>query len=78
MNKKDKIIYNILIYLENKDNSNMPKIREDLKAMAKHHRVILKSKKVRISIYDALKSFIINNEGYNITMNRLYNCIRLK
>lgn len=68
---KDKIIY--LALLE----TNKIELLELIQDFASFYHVDLKNKVYRISKKDALLKFILNKEGYNISLLRLYNVFRI-
>ena len=75
MNKKDKIIYNCLSILDGSQKYN-DDLLQDLEKFAKDYHVKIKQKKYNIKKYDALKKFVKNDEGYQATIQRLYNVFK--
>jgi len=69
---KEKIIYECLCILDNSQ-KNKQQLNELLQQLAGKYHIKLQQKKYVVKKYDALKKFIKNTEGYNITLPRLYN-----
>ena len=72
---KDKIILNILKYIDTKDNSFKSAALEQLKLLAKHYRVTIKNAP-KIELKTALYQFIDNGTGYINTIPKLFNSLK--
>lgn len=72
---KDKIIYHVFEFLETGDLTHSEIAKEHLKNLAKKYHVRLKYKKTLYNTKEAFKEFILNGEGYNITIPKLYNSL---
>ncbi|MBT3209118.1 MAG: hypothetical protein HN347_12300 [Bacteroidetes bacterium] len=73
---KDKIILNILLFLETKDLQYKHKAIDLLPGFAKDYTTPLKIKASQISLYEALKMFIGNKEGYAETIVVLWSALK--
>ena len=71
---KDKIILNILKYLDTSDKHFKSGALEYLVKFAKHYRIILK-KGAKSDLKLALYEFIDNGKGYNVTLVNLNNSL---
>ena len=67
---KDMIIYNVLSYLKTKDVNLKLSVINDLKQFSAYYHVKIK-KVERIDLFNALMIFIKNDDGYNVTINKL-------
>lgn len=71
---KDKIIYNVLMYLEMEDKTSRLNIIEQLTEFGKYYGISIK-KMPRMDTKKALLLFVINGNGYKETINKLYNSL---
>jgi len=71
---KDKIIIEILDYYNTKDNKYKIEALKDLLIFAKHYAIIIK-KEHRMN-KRAFREFILNEKGYNETIQDLYNYLK--
>lgn len=72
---KDDIIFNVLEFIENNTDELKDKVLSDIVDFAKLKHVIVKRKTFKSVNMIYLKKFIRNREGYNISINNLYNSI---
>ena len=71
-NLKSKIIVSVLDKLDGKDVD----IFVDLNEFAKHYHVNLKARPLKMDLKKALRMFIVNDIGYNETINYLYTALK--
>jgi len=67
---KDKIVYDVLLYIDNPINKS--EIQDMIKQFAKFYHVPL-IKTTKNDIKQSLLDFILNEQGYNETLPRLVN-----
>ena len=72
---KDKVIYNLLMYLEIPNTRFKIKATENLREIARHYNITLKKQPSKHSLKKCLMDFVINDKGYNITLINLYNSL---
>ena len=68
---KGQIIIDCLDLLENGNEEHRINAIESIKEFAKLYSVVLNKDK-KVGLKAALRQFIINKEGYNVTVRRLY------
>jgi len=73
-NLKDQIIYNTIEYLDTHDLGYSNKAKMHLQDLAKEFHITLK-KQSKIDTKVALKKFILNGDGYNETIPKLFNSL---
>lgn len=72
---KDKIIYDVLKFIENGNDFHKKEALQGLDEIAKHYKLSSKKNKQKIDIKTALFEFIINNDGYVETIINLINSL---
>lgn len=72
---KDKIIYALLKYLKTGEAEYRVDVLEKLKDLAAHYKIKIKITAHKPDKIEAMYKFILNNEGYIISINNLYNAV---
>ncbi len=72
---KDKIIYDILKFIENGDDFHKKEALQGLAEIAKYYKLSMRKNKQEIDIKTALFDFILNNKGYVETIINLSNAL---
>jgi hypothetical protein len=72
---KDKIIYDVLKFIENGDDFHKREALHGLDKMAKYYTLSMRKNKTKIEIKTALFEFIVNNKGYVETVINLINAL---
>jgi hypothetical protein len=70
---KDKIIYDVLKFIENGEDFHKREALQGLERIAKYYRLSVRKNKPKIDIKTALFDFILNNKGYVKTVIYLIN-----
>jgi hypothetical protein len=73
-NLKEKIIYHVFEFLETGDIEHSKIAKEHLKELAKKYHVKIK-KQIITNTKNAFKEFILNNNGFDETIPKLYNSL---
>jgi len=71
---KENIIYNVFEFIETKDTKFSLCAQEHLQILAKKFHITIK-KGQKKDLKKAFKDFILNNKGYNETLQILYNAL---
>ena len=71
---KDKIIYHTLEFLDTNDLNHANKAKEYLTELAKKYHIKIK-KQIKTDVKAALKGFVFNGPGYQVTIPKLYNAL---
>lgn len=72
---KDKIIYDVLKYIENGDDFHKKEALQGLDKIAKHYTISVSKNKPKIDVKPALFEFILNKKGYVETVINLINAL---
>lgn len=73
---KDRIIYNVLVFLDTKNEHNKTSAISDIEKLAKFFKIGLRKKQKQATLKAALLEFIKNNNGYVDTLPLLYNLLK--
>lgn len=71
----DEIIFHTFEFLETGDLKHSDLAKEHLKTLAKKCHVKIKKQNISYSLKDAFRDFILNEKGFNETINKLYNSL---
>ena len=72
---KDKVIYDVLKFIENGDDFHKKEALQGLNKLAKHYTLSMRKNETKINIKTALFDFILNNKGYVHTIINLTNAL---
>jgi len=73
---KDRIIYNVLVFLDTKNEHNKTSAISDIEKLAKFYNIGLRKKQKQATLKAALLEFIKMNNGYVDTLPLLYNLLK--
>ena len=73
---KDRIIYNVLVFLDTKNEHNKTNAISDIEKLAKFYNIELRKKQKQETLKAALLEFIKMNNGYVDTLPLLYNLLK--
>jgi len=73
---KDRIIYNVLVFLDTKNEHNKTSAISDIEKLAKFYNIELRKKQKQATLKAALLEFIKMNNGYVDTLPLLYNLLK--
>ena len=73
---KDRIIYNVLVFLDTKNEHNKTSAISDIEKLAKFYNIELRKKQKQETLKAALLEFIKMNNGYVDTLPLLYNLLK--
>ena len=73
---KDRIIYNVLVFLDTKNEHNKTSAISDIEKLAEFYNIGLRKKQKQATLKAALLEFIKMNNGYVDTLPLLYNLLK--
>lgn len=72
---KSKVIFHCLQYLDTFDAGHLEQAIENLRPFASFYSVPLNNNRTKPDLKKSLHRFILNEQGYNDTITRLYNSL---